>query len=106
LGVGIISNVKATLLFRRRIVYSEQAFAELVLWSLPQVLAGSAHSYKYRLAYVVRGRCVIRYDNEAGKGDHLHVAGKESKYRFVSVERLVHDFQYQIERWNHDDRDA
>jgi len=24
------------------------------------------HDYKYALAYVVAGQCVIRYDNEAG----------------------------------------
>ena len=98
--------MKAILLLRSRIVYSEYAFAELVLWRLPQAMAGSAHSYKYRLAYVVRGECVIRYDNEAGKGDHLHLAGRESKYRFVSPERLIRDFQGQIERWNHENRDA
>ena len=55
-------------LVNTRVVYSEDAFAELVLWALPKALAGSAHRYKYRLAYVVRGVCVVRYDNEAGKG--------------------------------------
>lgn len=98
--------MNATLLLRRRIVYSEHAFAEFVLWLLPRPLAGSAHRYKYRLAYVARGQCVIRYDNEAGKGDHAHFAGKESKYRFASPERLIADFQSQIERWNHENRDA
>jgi hypothetical protein len=101
-----MASMKATLLFGGRIVYSEHAFAELVLWLLPRSLAGSDHSYKYRLAYVARGECVIRYDNEAGKGDHLHLAGVESKYRFVSPERLIGDFQSQIERWNHENRDA
>ena len=28
------------------------------------------HGFKYRLAFVVNGVCVLRYDNEAGKGDH------------------------------------
>ena len=98
--------MKAILLLRSRIVYSEYTFAELVLWHLPQAMAGSARSCKYWLAYVVRGECVIRYDNEAGKGDHLHLAGRESKYRFVSPERLIGDFQGQIERWNHENRDA
>ena len=91
--------MQATLLFRQRVVYSQQAFAELVLWSLPQPAPGSVHAYKYRLAFVDSGICVIRYDNEAKKGDHVHVAGTESRYPFVSVERLVHDFETQIERW-------
>ncbi len=62
--------MKAVELVRTRIVYAEQAFAELVLWKLPAPLPGSAHSFKYRLAYVVEGVCVLRYDNESGKGDH------------------------------------
>ena len=49
--------MKAVELVHRRIIYSEAAFAELVLWQLPAPLAGSSHSYKYRLAYVVRGVC-------------------------------------------------
>jgi hypothetical protein len=34
---------------------------------------GSRHQYKYRLVLVVNDDCVLRYDNEAGKGDHKHV---------------------------------
>lgn len=105
-AVVIISNVKAVLLFRSRVVYPERAFAELVLWRLPQPLSGCAHSYKYRLAYVFQGQCVVRYDNEAGKGAHVHGAGDESKYRFVSPERLIADFRDQIERWNHENSDT
>jgi hypothetical protein len=37
-----------------------------VIWRLPKPQAGSQHGFKYRLAYVERGRCVLRYDNEAG----------------------------------------
>ncbi len=43
-------------------------------------VVGSAHSFKYSLAYVIHGMCVLRYDNEAGKGDHLHFDGEESSY--------------------------
>ncbi|MCL4744272.1 MAG: hypothetical protein KJZ83_02540 [Burkholderiaceae bacterium] len=98
--------MRATLLFRSRVVYSGHAFAELVLWRLPRALDGSDHPYKYRLAYVVRGACVIRFDNEAGKGDQLHFSHGESKYRFVSPERLINDFQRQIERWTHENSDT
>ncbi|MDX2218560.1 MAG: DUF6516 family protein [Burkholderiales bacterium] len=97
--------MKATLLLRNRVVFAEDAFAELVLWKLPVALPGSQHVYKYRLAYVVGGECVVRFDNESGKGDHLHVGGRESRYRFTSVERLLADFQSRIERWNHENRD-
>jgi len=98
--------MKAAQLVRTRIPYSGTAFAELVLWRLPQPVAGSAHAFKYRLAYVVRGVCVVRYDNEAGKGDHRHVGGKERAYAFTTPDQLIADFQQDIARWNHENRDA
>lgn len=98
--------MKALELVRTRISYSEAAFAELVLWQVPRPLDGSSHSYKYRLAYVVGGECVLRYDNEAGKGDHRHYRGKEGKYAFSTPDKLMGDFQRDIARWNHENRDA
>jgi hypothetical protein len=98
--------MKAQELVRTRIVYFEDAFAELVLWRLPKPLAGSNHNFKYRLAYVVQGRCVLRYDNEAGKGDHRHFGSTESPYCFTDPDKLTADFQTDIERWNHENRNA
>jgi len=98
--------MKAVELVRRRIIYSEVAFAELVLWQLPAPLTGSSHSYKYRLAYVVRGVCVLRYDNESGKGDHRHMGRRQSDYVFEGVEALIASFQADIERINRENRDA
>jgi hypothetical protein len=98
--------MKAAELFRQRIVYAENKFAELVLWRLPQSLVGSKHSFKYRLAYVVNEECVLRYDNEAGKGDHRHWGSKEFQYRFSTPEKLLADFQRDIERWNHENSDS
>ena len=102
--VVIMSNMKAIELIRSRILYSEFAFAELALWRLSAPLEGSLHNFKYRLAYVVRGECVLRYDNETGKGDHRHFGGKESAYVFTTPEKLVADFQNDIVRWNHENR--
>ena len=62
--------MRAVLLLQTRIVFSESAFAELVLWRVPKPVAGSTHELKYRLAYVVDGVCAVRHDNEVGKGDH------------------------------------
>lgn len=92
--------MKVIRLLRTRVVYAENAFAELVLWQLPKPLKGSGHNYKYRLAYVVDGECVLRYDNETGKGDHRHYVGCESKYAFSTPEKLIADFQRDIQRWN------
>lgn len=101
-----MSNMQATLVARTRIVYAENAFAELVLWKLSSPVAGSSHDYKYRLAYVVDGVCVIRYDNEAGKGDHRHFGSKESAYSFTTPEALLAAFERDIRRWNRENRDA
>ena len=98
--------MKAVELLRRRITYSEAAFAELVLWRLQAPLADSAHAYKYRLAYVVNRVCVLRFDNESGKGDHRHFRGKESRYVFDGVDKLLDAFQRDIERINREDSDA
>lgn len=102
----MITNMKAVELLRTRIAYSESAFAELVLWKVPESVAGSAHEFKYRLAYVVDGVCVVRYDNEPGKGDHRHIGERESAYRFQTPEKLIADFQRDIARWNRENRDA
>ena len=98
--------MKAVELIHTRIVYSESAFAELVVWRLPAPLAGSSHRFKYRLAYVVDGLCVLRYDNEAGKGDHRHCGAKESVYSFSNPDKLIAAFQADITRWNHENSDS
>jgi hypothetical protein len=105
-SVGIVSTVKAVELVRTRIVYSTTAFAELVLWQLSKPLTGCAHRFKYRLAYVACGTCVLRYDNEAGKGDHRHYGRKEGPYLFSDPDKLIADFQADIARWNHENRDT
>ena len=97
-------QMNAALLQRTRIAYSDSAFAELVLWRVPKPVAASAHSFKYRLAYIVDGVCVVRYDNEAGKGDHRHFGSRESRYTFESVDKLIADFQRDVARWNRENR--
>lgn len=90
-------------LLRERIVYSERAFAELVVWKLVTPAPGSQHLFKYRLAFVVDGRCVLRFDNESGRGHHLHALGREREYKFSSIEQLLVDFQAEIRRIPHED---
>jgi hypothetical protein len=100
--VGTISNMKAVLLVNTRVVYAESVFAELVLWRVTKPIDGSPHGFKYRLAYIVGGECVLRYDNEAGKGDHRHFGAMESSYVFTTPDKLIADFQNDIARWNHE----
>lgn len=88
---------KAVLVLRRRVVYSEREFAELVVWELPEPAPPSRHRVKYRLAFVVDGVRVLGFDNERGKGDHRHDRGAEAPYLFTDVETLVADFFAAIE---------
>jgi len=72
---------------------------EVVIWHLSEALPGSTHPYKYRLFYGQSdGRCIVRYDNERGKGDHRHVGVNEESYMFSTLRRLVEDFETDIER--------
>lgn len=96
--------MKSVSLLRTRLAFSETAFAELVIWKAPKPVTGSTHSFKYRLAYVVYGMCVIRYDNEAGEGDHRHIGEEEHTYSFRTPEKLIADFERDIRRWNHENR--
>ena len=94
--------MKAIALQHRRVVVANDAFVEIVIWRVPEPVPPSTHGFKYRLAYVVSGQCVLRYDNERGKGDHRHVDGEEKPYRFMTPDKLMTDFEADITRWNHE----
>ena len=91
--------MQAELLIKDRIIQGENSFVELVLLRLPAPVAGSTHDFKYRLAFVVDGVCVLRYDNEAGKGDHKHIGAIETAYAFESPHRLLADFWHDVDVW-------
>ena len=98
--------MKARLLFDRRVIINERSFAELVAWKVPKSLAGSHHSFKYRLAFVVIDKCVVRFDNESGKGDHRHIGRNESPYTFTTIDKLVADFFGEVQRWRNENRNS
>lgn len=91
--------MKAELLLRERVVLAEDTFVELVVWKVPSPVRGSAHGFKYRLALVADGTCVLRYDNEAGKGDHRHHGEVETPYSFTTPAQLLADFWNDVDRW-------
>jgi hypothetical protein len=80
-------------------VLAQDAFAELVVWRVPRPVKGSTHGFKYRLALIVGGECVLRYDNETGKGDHRHVGEAEVIYAFTGYEQLLADFWADVDTW-------
>ena len=98
MDVVMNNNMKAVLLEKTRRVINETAFFEVVLWHLPELVPGSVHSFKYRLALVIEGECVLRYDNERGKGDHRHMAGHEDAIEFTTLEALFDAFQADMKR--------
>ena len=94
--------MKARLLLRERQQLRIDAFVELRVWQVPQPVRGSSHSYKYALAYVVAEVCVLRYDNEAGKGDHKHIGSFETPYHFTTPDQLLLDFWQDVNQWKSD----
>lgn len=92
--------MRAVLLIRRRVVLAPDAFVDMAVWCVPQPVSPSAHGFKYRLAYIVAGECVLRYDNERNKGDHRHVGTVEAPYAFSTPDQLMADFNADIVRWN------
>ena len=91
--------MNAKLMLNERHIVAENAFVEMVVWRLPSPLSGSSHSYKYRLALVVNGRCLLRYDNESGKGDHRHEGEEETPYIFTTPQALLNDFWHEADNW-------
>ncbi|MHB1273941.1 MAG: toxin-antitoxin system TumE family protein [Rhodanobacter sp.] len=91
--------MKARLLLREHQSLTETAFIEVVIRHVPKPVSGSGHDYKYSMVLVAEGACVLCYDNEAGKGDHKHVADREVAYRFTDLDTLQTDFWNDVDAW-------
>jgi hypothetical protein len=89
----------ATLLAHTKEIRDDGAIVEIVIWRVSDPVAPSTHEFKYRLYYGRSGRDRVRYDNERGKGDHRHLNGTETPYAFESVDKLIDDFERDIEDW-------
>ena len=83
---------KATLIVRERRIDASGGLMEIKIWRVPSPVHPATHDYKYSLYYGRRGERLIGYDNERGKGDHMHIAGVEKPYTFTSLDRLLADF--------------
>ena len=84
---------------QERHALSDDVFVEIVVWLVPAPVRGSTHRFKYRLVLVAHGQCELRYDNEAGKGDHRHVGQRETPYAFQDYETLLEDFWKDVDSW-------
>jgi hypothetical protein len=92
--------MKATLIAKAKEVRDDGSIVEIVIWELPAPVLPCTHEYKYRLYYGTNGICIIRYDNERGKGDHCHRGGQEEVYVFTTIDQLLLDFEQDVNQWS------
>jgi hypothetical protein len=91
--------MSAVLLFRDKLVI-DGTITEVVVWQVSPPVEGCSHSFKYRLFFgLMDGKCMVRYDNERGKGDHRHFNGKEEIYTFETLSQLFRDFNADKDEW-------
>ncbi len=83
-----------------KLIYPDGTIRKMIIWRLPRRSSERSHGLKYRLYYgTADGKCLVRHDNETGKGDHRHINDKEEAYQFETVEKLIEDFQKDIDRF-------
>lgn len=93
-----MSSMNAQKLFHEKRILSDGSIVEMVIWTLPEPVPGSKHSFKYRLFFGRDGKRIIGFDNERGKGDHCHLDDIERPYAFISVDQLKDDFLAEVAR--------
>lgn len=86
------------MLFRDKLVFSDGAIQEIVIWRLPMSDPERPHGLKYSLFYGKDGKRIVGYDSERGKGDHRHYGAIEEIYNFTTVEQLMADFEADVEK--------
>lgn len=90
--------VKGKLINHTKVREDNGNIIEVKLWKVP-TSADKPHGYKYSLAYVVKDKRVIGYDNGEGQGDHRHYEDKIEQYDFSSPWQLIGDFIKDIEKY-------
>jgi hypothetical protein len=95
----MIYNMQAVLILDDRYPQGDRAFVAVRVFRVPARVAGSKHDFKYSLSFVVDGVCVLRFDNESGKGDHFHRGKEEIPYAFTTLDQLLADFWAAVDDW-------
>lgn len=91
-------HMTATLVYRKKERLARGVLLDMVIWQLPAPMDGCDHRFKYRLYAGLGNACLVRYDNERGKGDHRHEGNMETRYWFVSIGKLLEDFVADVDR--------
>lgn len=90
--------MKTSNIIRFKEIRADGCVIEQVVWHLTEPVPGSTHCYKYRLYCGRENKCLVRYDNERGKGDHRHLGGHEEPYAFAGINALLENFWNDVER--------
>ncbi|MDP2823238.1 MAG: DUF6516 family protein [Sulfuritalea sp.] len=92
--------MKARLILDTKTLLSDGRIIQRTVWKLPQATPNRPYGLKFRLYCGTAGETIVRYDNETGKNAHRHVGPgeTESDYIFVSLVKLLDDFDKDIVR--------
>lgn len=90
--------MKAQKLTEHKSVETDGSIIQFVVWQVPTPVPPASHGFKYRLVYIQKGERVVGFDNERGKGDHMHLDGKEYPYKFTTLDQLIEDFLFEVEK--------
>jgi hypothetical protein len=90
--------MQARLIVHDKVKEADGSIIEIKIWSV-SVSEEKKHGFRYSLAYIKDGDCLVCYDNHTGKGDHRHYMGREEHYRFTTITKLLEDFYKDIRRF-------
>lgn len=90
---------RAEVILREKTTDGHGNIRELVIWKV-RPNRRQPEGVRYRLALIRQGEKAptVLYDNHHPKGHHRHLEGIEESYNFVNVDRLLDDFQADVER--------
>jgi len=91
-------NGQSLLIEHTRRELADGSLIEQVIWQVPTPVPPTTHGFKYRLVYIRNGERVVGFDNERGKGDHMHLDGQEFPYTFIDIDQLRADFTREIKQ--------
>ena len=72
--------MKAKLVLRDKVIYDDGWTVQVVIWQVPTPVPPSEHGFKCRLYAGKDGQRIVGFDNERGKGDHMHLPESEADY--------------------------
>lgn len=90
--------MKARIILDTKTVLADGRVIQRKVWKLPKTTLDRPHGIKFRLYCGAKGKTIVRYDNESGKGSHRHIGEQELEtgYEFVSLVQLLTDFAADI----------